>query len=131
MARAIVRIKDNLRKNHTAPHTAARPGDVVDVLEDGVDPGRQIKSPDWLVVDVPGVKAAVLKAKMCEAAATVFRVRKYDLSAIADATTKATIEYKPDGDAEKADILDHVSHKTTGDTLADEGVKLTDAAAVR
>jgi len=55
MAQLIVRMKDNLRPHHPFPEAAYRPGDIVDVLEDGVFPGRKITPPNWLIIQLPEV----------------------------------------------------------------------------
>lgn len=55
MARLLIRMKDNNRRDHPNPEMAYRPGDIVAVLPDGHVPGRLEKEPNFLWVDYPGV----------------------------------------------------------------------------
>ena len=58
MAILCIRLKDNMRPNHPAPHKAARRGDIVSILPDNQHPGRKIaESPNWLLIRLKGVPA--------------------------------------------------------------------------
>ena len=147
MCQLIVRMKDNLRPNHPCPHMAYRPGDVVDVLEDGTSSGVKVCLPNFLVVQVDGmtieqgrlmcvsregkeVEHDLGDGKIIKEREVVLRREwKFDVNRLPPlakgiALHTGKLNYKHNGDREKADIEIEMIHKGSGQTARKRGVRL-------
>ena len=133
MAVLCVRVKDNLRRNHPMPEKAARPGDIVEVFEDGVSPGRKIEQSDnWIVVKVPRIPAERLRfmietdAQDAESKPTAYRKNRFALEALSAAQlakgkAQGLVYDQATDDFERDAILDQLIDKQTERTAKQDG----------
>ena len=138
MATLCVILRDNLRPGHPAPHTAARPGDVVSVYEDDIVPGiKTVGSPDFALIKLPGVPRAQLEFLKdpvmvdlldADEIPIAYRCRKFLTGSLTkeqlDKAKTTALVYAVTGDVPKDNFLDHVEDKATGRTLRQDGVSL-------
>ena len=128
-----IRMKDNLRGDHKAPAKAARPGDCIDVFEDGTDPGGKVVWPDWLLVKIPGVaRDKVLPfiepeySGETRVRSRIYRVAVGDIpAAILDiAAATGEIVVGSGGDVTKQQLLGFVKRLSSGQSADEEGITL-------